>query len=122
VPASLDELRTRIAALDAALVELVASRLALVREVGDAKRATGQPVRSYATESEVLERLQRLAAAAGLDEHLGERIGHLLIGEAVRTQELGLGTGAARAAHPSSAARARLVAGLLNSSPDKATP
>ena len=94
--ASLDELRTRIAAVDAALVELVASRLALAQEAGDAKRATGQPVRSFTTESEVLERFHRLAAAAGLDEHLGERIGHLLIGEAVRTQEVSLGPGAAR--------------------------
>lgn len=85
--ASLDELRARIAAVDASLIELVATRLALAREVGDAKRAAGVPVRNYATESEVLERFHALAARAGLDDRLAERISHLLIGEAVRTQE-----------------------------------
>jgi chorismate mutase/prephenate dehydrogenase len=95
VTANLDELRSRIAAVDGALIELVATRLALAREVGDAKRAAGQPVRNYATESEVLGRFHELAAGAGLDDRLAERIGHLLIGEAVRTQESGLGPGGA---------------------------
>ena len=93
---SLDELRARIAAVDASLVELVASRLALARAVGEAKRAAGSPVRNYATESEVLGRFHALARDAGLDDRLAERIGHLLIEEAVYTQESGLAIGAER--------------------------
>ncbi len=93
--ASLDELRARIAAVDASLIELVATRLALARDVGDAKRAAGLPVRNYATESEVLARFHALAAQAGLDDRLVERFGQLLIGEAVRTQESDLATGGA---------------------------
>ena len=91
--ASLDELRARIAEVDAALVNLVATRLALAREVGDAKRAAGLPVRNYATESEVLTRFHALAARAGLDDRLAERFSQLLIGEAVRTQETDIPAG-----------------------------
>lgn len=94
--ASLDELRARIAEVDATLINLVATRLALAREVGDAKRAAGLPVRNYTTESEVLARFHALAAAAGLDDRLAERFSQLLIGEAVRTQERGLAAGGAR--------------------------
>ena len=92
---SLDELRARIAAVDASLIELVATRLTLAREVGDAKRAAGLPVRNYATESEVLARFHALAAEAGLDDRLAERFSQLLIGEAVRTQESDLAGGGA---------------------------
>jgi chorismate mutase / prephenate dehydrogenase len=93
VTARLDELRARIADVDASLVNLVAARLALAREVGDAKRAAGLPVRNYATESEVLARFHALAAQAGLDDRLAERFSQLLIGEAVRTQESDIAAG-----------------------------
>ena len=93
--ARLDELRARIAEVDASLVNLVATRLALARDVGDAKRAAGLPVRNYATESEVLARFHALAAQAGLDDRLAERFSQLLIGEAVRTQESDIVPGSA---------------------------
>jgi len=95
VTARLDELRARIAEVDASLVNLVATRLALARDVGDAKRAAGLPVRNYATESEVLARFHALAAQAGLDDRLAERFSQLLIGEAVRTQESDIVPGSA---------------------------
>jgi chorismate mutase/prephenate dehydrogenase len=87
VPSNLEDLRRRIAEADAALVDLVATRLALAREVGEVKRGRGLPVRSYATESEVLTRFRELAGDAGLDDRLAERLALLLISEAVRTQE-----------------------------------
>lgn len=87
MPSDLEELRRRIAEADAALVDLVAMRLALAREVGGVKHARGLPVRSYATETEVLARFRGLAADAGLDDRLAERLALLLISEAVRTQE-----------------------------------
>ena len=83
----LAELRAKIAAVDAELLELVARRLALVREVGSAKRAAGLPVRSFGTEAEVQARFRAGAAARGLDEQLAERLAHYLIGASVRLQE-----------------------------------
>lgn len=87
MPADLEELRRRIAEADAALVDLVAMRLALAREIGAVKHARGLPVRSYATETEVLARFRGLAGDTGVDERLAERLALLLISEAVRTQE-----------------------------------
>jgi chorismate mutase/prephenate dehydrogenase len=80
-------LRAKIAAVDADLLALVARRLALVREVGSAKRAAGLPVRSFGTEAEVQARFREGAARHGLDEQLAERLAHYLIGASVRLQE-----------------------------------
>lgn len=80
-------LRARISAVDAELLALVARRLQLAREVGEAKRAAGLPVRSFGTEAEVLDRFRAEAAAHGLDEPLVERLAHFLIGASVRLQE-----------------------------------
>lgn len=86
-PDGLDDLRARIAEVDGEILDLVARRLALAREVGEAKRAAGLPVRSYSTEAEVLARYRRRAAALGVDTGLAERLAHHLIGAAVRRQE-----------------------------------
>jgi chorismate mutase/prephenate dehydrogenase len=87
VTRELDDLRARIAAVDDRIVALVAERLALVRHVGAAKRSGGLPVRSYATESEVVDRLRRLAGTYGLDERVADAVAAVLIGESVRAQE-----------------------------------
>ena len=86
----LARLRERIAALDDELLALVARRLELAREVGDAKRAAGLPVRSFGTEAEVLARFRDGAAGLGLDPSLAERLAHDLIGASVRLQEASL--------------------------------
>jgi len=98
--AGLDGWRARIAAGDAQLVALVAERLALVRDIGAAKRTGGLPVRSYGTETEVLERLRHVASAHGLDERVADALGEVLIGESVRAQE---------EAHPRPAVPARRI-------------
>jgi len=85
--ASLAELRAAIAAVDEGMLALVARRLQLSRDVGAAKRALGQPVRSFAVEAEVLERFRSGAAARGLDPDLAERLAHELIRATVRLQE-----------------------------------
>ncbi len=85
----LAELRARIAAVDAELLDLVARRLALADEVGATKRAAGLPVRSFGTEAEVLARFREGARRHGFDETLAERLAHYLIGAAVRLQEEG---------------------------------
>lgn len=93
----LEELRGKIAAVDAGIVRLVAERLALVSEVGDAKREAGLPVRSFSAEQEVLSRFHALAGQLGVDEGLAERIAHQLIGAAVRQQEEAQATKSERA-------------------------
>jgi len=87
----LAELRARIRAVDDELLALVARRLQLAREVGEAKRAARLPVRSFGTEAEVLGRFRSEAAALGLDGPLAERLAHYLIGASVRLQEETLG-------------------------------
>jgi chorismate mutase/prephenate dehydrogenase len=93
----LEELRARIAAVDAGILRLVAERLALVVEVGEAKRDAGLPVRSFSAEQEVLARFHALAGQLGVDEQLAERIAHQLIGAAVRQQEEAQATRSERA-------------------------
>ena len=65
---SLSELRAAIEVVDAQLIDLVARRMRLVREVGQVKRATGQPVTDPAREAAVVARASALARDAGLPE------------------------------------------------------
>jgi chorismate mutase/prephenate dehydrogenase len=83
----LADLRARIATLDAEIVRLAAERFALVREIGETKRAQGLPVRSFAAEAEVIARFRRIAANRGLPEGFAERLALQLIGGAVSLQE-----------------------------------
>lgn len=85
---ALRPLRERIATLDEQLLRLVAERLDVVREVGRVKADADLPVRSYEAEDDVLRRFRRLGATLGLDDHVAERIAGILIGEAVRRQEI----------------------------------
>ncbi len=78
---------------------LVTERLALAEQIGATKRVRGLPIRNYGTETEVLARYREAAAAAGLEPEFGEGLAGMLIAEAVRRQEEGLGpTGNAAAA------------------------
>ena len=82
-----DRIRTRIADVDQRLVQLLGDRLALVREIGVAKRTAGLPVRSYSAEAEVLARYRGAAAELGMEPGLAERVAHEVITAAVREQE-----------------------------------
>ncbi|MFN2316972.1 MAG: prephenate dehydrogenase/arogenate dehydrogenase family protein [Gemmatimonadales bacterium] len=79
--------RSRIADVDRELMTLVAERMRLATDVGEAKRALGLPVRSFGTEAEVLTRYRAAAAAAGLEHEFAEAVALLLIDGAVRRQE-----------------------------------
>lgn len=58
---ALDAFRTRIDEIDDALAALFEKRLAVCREIGQAKRTAGRPVRDPAREEAVLKRrLERL--------------------------------------------------------------
>jgi len=99
MPDDLTQLRARIAALDTEIVRLAAERFALVRDVGETKRAQGLPVRSFAAEAEVIERYRTAARDKGLPEGFAERLALQLIGGSVQLQEEALPAARPRAAH-----------------------
>ncbi len=82
-----DALRARIRELDRTLVSLAAERVALARQLGEAKRRAEQPIVDYAQERVVLERAREAASAAGLAPSVAEAILVTLIRAAVGAQD-----------------------------------
>jgi len=62
---SIDDLRTRIDALDLRLVELLNQRAACALEVGEVKRALGLDIYQPEREAQVLQNVQQHAQAIG---------------------------------------------------------
>ena len=87
MPDPLTSLRARIAAIDAQMLGLAAERFAVVREVGETKRAEGLPVRSFAAEADVIARFRGIARERGIPEDFAERLALQLIGGSVQLQE-----------------------------------
>jgi chorismate mutase len=77
-------LRARIDELDAALIQLMADRFAVTRQVGQHKRAVDLPPADPAREREQIDRLRALAEAADLDPTFSERLLRLIIDEVIR--------------------------------------
>jgi chorismate mutase/prephenate dehydrogenase len=84
---TLEELRTRLSAIDRELVELVAERQRLAREVERAKRATGHVTRDYRRERDVILGVRTHAERLGVSPGVAERILRLLIHSSLATQE-----------------------------------
>lgn len=87
MPDDLQPRRDRIRAIDRRMVELLAERLRLAREVGEVKRAKGLPIRNYSVEAEAIRLVREAAAELGVDPKAAEELVSVLIAEAVRTQE-----------------------------------
>ena len=85
--ARLEGLRQRIKRLDAAVLALVAERMSLARDIGEAKRSAGLPLRDFAQEKQVLSRADSIAAELGLAPDLARTVMQQLIDEACRVQE-----------------------------------
>ncbi len=83
----LDELRRELEAVDRGLVELVARRQRLVREVGLAKQRAGRPIRDFGQEREVLERARAAARDLGVSETVATTLMQGLIASALTDQE-----------------------------------
>ena len=66
----LEELRNRILEVDAALVDLIVERRALVREIGRLKGEMGLPVLDPPREAAVVRRAAAMAREKGVDEEL----------------------------------------------------
>jgi len=84
---TLEELRTRLTALDRQLLGLVAERQRLSREVAEAKRAIGRPTRDFNREREVLLQARATATSLGISPDLAESVMRLLIRGSLATQE-----------------------------------
>jgi chorismate mutase/prephenate dehydrogenase len=84
---SLEDLRKRLSALDAALIELIAQRQEIVSEVSAHKISTGAPTRDYAREREILERVRTQAAELGAEPDVAEHVMRLLIRSSLTKQE-----------------------------------
>lgn len=75
----LGTLRQEIEAVDRRLVELIAERTDLARQIGAAKRAAGQPTLDPAREAVVVRRAAALARDAGIPpEDVREIFWHLI--------------------------------------------
>lgn len=84
---TLDELRAHLNGLDRRLLELIAERQGISREVARVKRATGVPTRDYAREREVILGVRASAAALGVPADTAEAVMRLLIRSSLTTQE-----------------------------------
>lgn len=84
---TLEELRTRLSALDRQLLTLIAERQKLSREVAEAKRTTGLGTRDYQRERDVLLRAREIAESLQLSPALAEQVMRLLIRGSLTTQE-----------------------------------
>jgi len=83
----LEQLRSTLSALDRQLLELIAERQALSREIAEVKRAEGRATRDFTRERDVLLQARASAAALGLSPALAESVLRLLIRGSLATQE-----------------------------------
>jgi len=86
-PKTLDELRTRLSAIDRELIDLVAARPRRARQDPPPPPATGHATRDYRRERDVILAVRRHAEAGGVSPELAERILRLLIRSSLATQE-----------------------------------
>lgn len=80
----LAELRARIDALDAALIQLMADRFEVTRQVGVHKKSAGLPPADPDRERVQIDRLRRMAEEADLDPSFSEKLLRLIIDEVIR--------------------------------------
>lgn len=85
---TLNDLRDRIRAIDLELIALAAARVALGRQVGDAKRRENIGTVDYAQERVVIDRARAAAGDAGLSPHVAEELFATLIQASVLAQDL----------------------------------
>jgi len=80
----LDEYRSSIDNIDAALVHLLAERFKITRQVGDYKAEAGLPVADPEREALQVARMRALAEEAGVDPVFSEKFLRFVIDEVIR--------------------------------------
>jgi len=103
---TLGDLRRRLNEIDHQLLELVAERQSVSREVAQVKRSTGYPTRDYQREREVILTARTSATQLGVSPDLAESLLRQLIRSSLTTQEQ-----ASVAAHGAGSGRRALVIG-----------
>jgi chorismate mutase/prephenate dehydrogenase len=83
----LEELRSRIEAIDRQLVELIGRRRAVALEIGRAKQTLGLPVLDPQQEAKVVRRAAEIARELGVDEELTRDVIWRIIAAARDAQE-----------------------------------
>jgi chorismate mutase len=83
----LEELRTRIEALDRELVAVIGKRRELALEIGRAKEQLGRPVLDPQQEAKVVRRAAEMARELGVDEELTRDVIWRIIAAARAAQE-----------------------------------
>ena len=71
---TLAEIRDRLDEVDERLIGVLADRARLIEQVIAFKRARGMPVVDRRREDDMLARIERLAAARGLDPRIGRAV------------------------------------------------
>lgn len=84
---NLEQLRSRLAAIDRQVIDLVAERQALSREIGAVKRAGGLATRDFGREKQVIDAARAHAAEVGVAPRIAEQVIGLLIRSSLATQE-----------------------------------
>jgi len=87
LPASLDEARREIEALDRRIVALIAERVRHARRIGRLKREAGQPLLDPAREAAIIRRAADAARDEGIDPEAVRQLFWTLVGLCRRAQE-----------------------------------
>ncbi len=83
----LEELRSRLSAIDRQILDLVAERQALSTQIGMVKQAAGSPTRDFRREKQVLDAARDRAGDLGLSPELAASMMQLLIRASLTHQE-----------------------------------
>ncbi len=81
---TLDNLRSSIDNIDAALVHLLAERFKITKAVGEHKKNVGLPPADPGREQEQIARLRQLSEDAGLDPTFSEQLLRFIVDEVIR--------------------------------------
>jgi chorismate mutase / prephenate dehydrogenase len=84
---SLDNLRTEIAETDEKIIEYVAKRMRLSKQVGQYKLENGLPIKAFDIEKQVVSRYLDVAQKNEVDADLTQDLARLLIDQSCKAQE-----------------------------------
>ena len=84
---TLEQLRSRLAAIDRQIVDLIAERQTVSNEIGAVKRAEGRATRDFSREKQVIDAARVRAAEQGVSPGVAEALMQLLIRTSLTTQE-----------------------------------